>query len=161
MPVDYLTRNSDVKRKDELRRKSRRFNNRKSLAMLDIELDGKDFTDSKETSNEDHSRSPIQTRLRSAKSGGGTKSVKLVAALAPTVSKRRAAHVDLVDVKKPSTHPTTESSIQNTLDSHVVIGCGPRDELPESVEPLTLLGQPIAGNESTNPEGYRAYCNLL
>ncbi|KAF5399335.1 hypothetical protein PHET_07233 [Paragonimus heterotremus] len=161
MPLDYLTKKSDVKRKDELRRKSRRFNNRKSLAMLDIELDGKDFTDSVETNNEDHSRSPIQTRLRSAKSGGGTKSVKLVATLAPTLSKRRAAHVNLVDVKMLPTHSTTESSVQNTLDSHVVIGCGPRDELPESVEPPILPGQSTAGNEGTNPVGYRAYCNLL
>ncbi|KAF6777872.1 hypothetical protein AHF37_02741 [Paragonimus kellicotti] len=161
MPVDYLTTNSDVKRKDELRRKSRRFNNRKSLAMFDIDLDGKNFTNPKETNNEDHSRSPIRTRLRSAKSGDGTKSVKLVATLAPTLSKRRAVHVDLVDVKKPPTHPTTESSIQNTLDSHVVIGCGPRDELPECVEPPILPGQPTAGNEDTNSEGYRAYCNLL
>ncbi|KAF8570807.1 hypothetical protein P879_04153 [Paragonimus westermani] len=161
MLVDNLTKDSDVKRKDELRRRSRRFDNRKSLAIFDTDIDGKDFTDSKETNNRGYSRSPIRTRLRSAKSSGRTKPVKLVTTPAPILPKRRVVHIDLIDAEKSSTHPTTESSMQNALDSHVVIGCGPRNELPESADPPILPGQPIAGNESTSPEGYRAYCNLL
>ncbi|TGZ61015.1 hypothetical protein CRM22_008217 [Opisthorchis felineus] len=148
MTVDIPTKNGGIARKTDQRKKSRRFN----VVAVDIELD-RNLTTAKVLD----ARSPIRTRLRSAKVQDEDYDAKLTAIpILKSVKKtphprKRVQRIPLSEHDVPMTETVSPSTPE-------VIGCGPQNELPS----FELAPEKSAASDDTVVDSVvRNYCSLL